>query len=271
MRNCFIQHYLKTPFLIFILALFFNSCQAPKLGYFQDVQSGQIQQLQTPKLLTVQPGDRLSILVGSKDPGLAYLFNLQIVGRYTTSRSEANLTTSQVASYTVDENGEIDFPVLGKINISGKTRREVADYVKHELISRSLLKDPVVTVDFLDMCFSVLGEVNSPGRFVMDHDKTTLIDAISRAGDLTIYGKRENVLVMREEDGKEMAYRIDLTNLRSLYASPVYYLKQGDVIFIEPNVKKARESTAMGNTFLQPSLWISLASLLTTVSVLIFK
>ena len=248
-----------------------SSCDAPKLGYFQDVQSGQVQQLSAPKLVTVEPGDKLSILVGSKDPGLAYLFNLQIVGRYKTSQSDANLSTTQVASYTVDETGCIDFPVLGKLNISGKTRSEVASYIKHELISRQMLKDPIVTVDFLDLFFSVMGEVNAPGRFLMDHDKTTLIDALSRAGDLTINGKRDNVLIMREEDGKQMAYRVDLTNIQSLYSSPVYYLKQGDMIYVEPNEKKAREATAAGNAFLQPTLWISLASLLTSVSVLIFK
>ena len=213
---------LKQFYFISLLALLMASCQAPRLGYFQDVQSGQVQQLQPPKLVTVQPGDKLSILVGSKDPGLAYLFNLNIVGRYRTSQSEANLTTNQVASYTVDEMGEIDFPVMGKLMIKGMTRREVSDYIKNQLISRSLLKDPVVTVDFLDMTYSVLGEVNSPGRFLMDHDKTTLIDALSRAGDLSIMGRRDNVLVMREENGQEKAYRIDLTNLESLYASPVY-------------------------------------------------
>lgn len=257
--------------ILVCLTIIVSSCEAPKLGYFQDVQSGQVQQLSAPKLVTVEPGDKLSILVGSKDPGLAYLFNLQIVGRYKTSQSDANLSTTQVASYTVDETGCIDFPVLGKLNISGKTRSEVASYIKHELISRQMLKDPIVTVDFLDLFFSVMGEVNAPGRFLMDHDKTTLIDALSRAGDLTINGKRDNVLVMREEDGKQMAYRVDLTNIQSLYNSPVYYLKQGDMIYVEPNEKKAREATAAGNAFLQPTLWISLASLLTSVSVLIFK
>ena len=253
------------------LILTVASCNAPKLGYFQDVQSGQVQDLQVPKHVTVQPGDKLSILVGSKDPGLAYLFNLQIVGRYRTSQSDANLSTSQVASYTVDENGDIDFPVLGKLMIKGMTRSQIAAYIKNQLITRELLKDPVVTVDFLDLYFSVMGEVNAPGRFLMDHDVTTIIDALSRAGDLTINGKRENVLVMREEGGKQMAYRVDLTNLQSLYSSPVYYLKQGDMIYVEPNEKKAREATAAGNAFLQPTLWISLASLLTSVSVLIFK
>ena len=257
--------------ILMFLVLVVASCTAPKLGYFQDVQSGQMHDLQHPKPVTAQPGDKLSILVGSKDPSLAYLFNLQIVGRYTTSKADASLTTSQVACYTVDENGDIDFPVMGKLSLKGKTRSEIASFIKNQLISRELLKDPVVTVDFLGLFFSVMGEVNDPGRFMMDHDVTTIIDALSCAGDLTINGKRDNVLVMREENGKQMAYRVDLTNVQSLYNSPVYYLKQGDMIYVEPNEKKAREATAAGNAFLQPSLWISLASLLTTVSVLIFK
>lgn len=257
--------------ILMFLVLVVASCTAPKLGYFQDVQSGQVQDLQQPKLVTVQPGDKLSILVGSKDPGLAYLFNLQIVGRYKASQSDASLNTNQVASYTVDENGEIDFPVLGKISLVGMTRSQIAAYIKNQLITRELLKDPIVTVDFLDLFFSVMGEVNDPGRFLMDHDVTTILDALSRASDLTINGRRDNVLVMREENGKQMAYRVDLTNLHSLYSSPVYYLKQGDMIYVEPNEKKAREATAAGNAFLQPTLWISIASLLTTISVLIFK
>lgn len=262
---------LKNLFLTFFLTVMLGSCEAPKLGYFQDIQSGQVAALQTPRLVTVEPGDRLSILVGSKDPALAYLFNLNIVGRYRASQNEGSLSTSQVASYTVDEQGNIDFPVLGKLQLKGKTRSEVAEFVKKELINRQMLKDPVVTVDFLNLYFSVIGEVNHPGRFFMDHDKTTLIDALSFAGDLTINGRRDNVLVMRQEDGKEKAYRVDLTNVQSIYESPVYYLKQGDMIYVEPNEKKARESTGTGNALSQPTLWISLASLLTTVSVLIFK
>ena len=116
-----------------------------------------------------------------------------------------------------------------------------------------------------------MGEVKSPGRFIIDHDKVTLLDALSQAGDLTINGLRNNVLVMRDEDGKETAYRVDLTNAESLYGSPAFYLKQNDIIYVEPNAKRARESTGTGNAFQNPSLWISLASLLTTITVLIVK
>lgn len=243
-----------------------TACQAPKLGYFQDVQEGQIQQLQSPANIRIMPGDKLSILVGSKNPELAYLFNLQIVGHYQSSTSGAGLTTSMVANYTVNQNGCIDFPVLGELHIAGKTREDISKHIKNMLIVRKLINDPIVTVDFMDMYFSVMGEVKKPGRFIIDHDHVTILDALSQAGDLTIYGVRNNVLVMREEEGKQIAYRINLTDANSLYNSPAFYLKQNDIIFVQPNSKVARESTGSGNAFQQPSLWISMASLLTTIT-----
>lgn len=251
--------------------LLLSACSTPKLGYFQNLESGEAQQIGEAKVLKVQPGDKLSILVSSKSPELAYMFNKPIVGRYSSSTSGANLSTTQVSSYTVDENGNIEFPVLGQLNIAGKTRSEVSRYIKDLLVSKNLLKDATVTVDFLDLYFSVLGEVKEPGRFIIDHDKVTLIDALSRAGDLTIYGKRDNVLVMREEGGKQVSYRVDLTNAKSLYESPVYYLQQNDLVYVTPNDVKVRQSTVNGNTFRSTSFWISLASLLTSVAVLIFK
>lgn len=253
------------------LTMLLWSCTTPKLGYFQGVESGTVQQLAQQQIIKLQPGDKLSILVGSKDPGLAYLFNLQIVGRYRTSRSDASLTTSQVACYTVDPNGDIDFPVLGTLHLAGMTRSEIAAYIKGQLIGRDMLKDPVVTVDFLDLTVSVLGEVHSPGRYSIDHDKISLIEALGKAGDLTIYGKRENVLVQRTQGDKLYNYRVDLTNPESLYNSPVYYLQQGDLVYVEPNDKKARESTVNGNTLRTPTFWMSVASLVASLSVIIFR
>ena len=134
-----------------------------------------------------------------------------------------------------------------------------------------MLKDPTVTVDFRDMYFSVTGEVKNPGRFVIDHDKVTILDALSQAGDLTIYGRRDNVLVMRQEGKTQNVYRIDLANADQLYTSPVFYLQQNDMIYVEPNTRRAKEATELGISFSNPSLWLSAASLLTTISVLIFK
>lgn len=235
------------------------------------MKNGDKKELTSENIIKLQPGDRLSILVSSKDPNLAYLYNLQVVGHYRSTTSNNNLSTSSIASYTVDEDGFIDFPYLGKLHIQGMTRSQVAEFVKASLIKNDMLKDPTVTVDFRDMYFSVTGEVKNPGRFVIDHDKVTILDALSQAGDLTIYGRRDNVLVMRQEGKTQNVYRIDLANADQLYSSPVFYLQQNDVIYVEPNTRRAKEATELGISFSNPSLWLSAASLLTTISVLIFK
>lgn len=265
------MNYLKTIIWAVVLVLLSGSCSTPKLSYFQGVQSGQSFDVSKPTFVTLQPGDKLSVLVSSKDPNLAYLFNLPIVGRYRTSSSEQNLNSNQVASYTVDAEGNIDFPVLGNLHLVGMTRREIGSYIKQELIKRELLKDPIVTVDFLDLTYGVMGEVKNPGRFGFDHDKITLLDALSRAGDLTVYGVRDNVLVVRDEDGRQCYYRVNLTNADELYSSPVFFLKPNDIIYVEPNARRAKESTELGVALSQPSLWVSVASLITTITMFIVK
>lgn len=159
----------------------------------------------------------------------------------------------------------------GGLHVQGMTREEVAVYIKKELQSHDLIKDPVVTVEFMNLSVNVMGEVNRPGRYNIDKDHLTILDALSQAGDLTIYGKREKVLVLRNENGTQRVYGINLCSADHLYSSPVYYLQQNDVVYVEPNDTKARQSTVNGNNVRSTSFWISLASLLTTISVLIFK
>lgn len=260
----------KTLFLVAALAIACSSCETPKLGYFQDVKSGDSFEVSKPEFVKLQAGDRLSVLVSSRDPNLAYLFNLPIVAHYRPL-ADQSLNSNQVASYTVDQNGNIDFPVLGEIHVAGMTRKDLSTHIKKTLINRQMLKDPMVTVDFIDMTYGVLGEVKNPGRYGFDRDRITLLDAISRAGDLTINGVRENLLVCRDENGKQTYYRVDLTKADQIYSSPVFYLKPNDIIYVEPNLKKEKEATEFGNSFMQPSLWISAASLLTTILVLIIK
>lgn len=261
----------KVLFYSLLFALVVTSCTAPKLGYFQDLESGQSFDLRQSERIRIQPGDKLAILVSSKDPQLAYLFNLPVVGHYRSSSSEAPISMSQMTNYTVDVDGTIYFPILGKIYIQGLSRADVVEKIRGELISKDLLKDAVVTVNFLDLFYEVMGEVKSPGRYPIDHDQITLLDALGRAGDLTIFGKRDNVLVAREDNGVQKFYRIDLTKTENLYSSPAFYLKQNDIIYVEPNAKKGRESIDNGTTFIQPSFWISAISLLSTLCVLIFK
>lgn len=253
------------------------SCSAPsQVTYFQDLRPGESEQkVVAATEIKVRPGDKMSIIVNSRDPQLTQLFNLPYVGQQigqgiVTVNTVSNYSQG-VSGYTVDEEGMIDFPVLGKIEIAGKNREEIAAFIKGELLAKNLVKDPVVTVEYMNLCISVLGEVTNPGRYSIDRDKVTILDAISMAGDLTIYGKREKVLVLREENGVQHVYGINLCSAEHLYTSPVYYLRQNDVVYVEPNNVRARQATVNGNNVRSTSFWISLASLLTTVAVLVFK
>lgn len=253
------------------------SCSTPsQISYFQDLRPGESeQQVVAATEIKVRPADKLSIIVNSRDPQLTQLFNLPYVTKQLGQGSIVSSFTSNnsqgVSGYTVDEQGMIDFPVLGKIKVAGMNREEIAAFIKGELLAKNLIKDPVVTVEYMNLCISVLGEVANPGRYNIDRDKVTLLDAISMAGDLTIYGKREKVLVLREEEGVQRVYGVNLCSAEHLYTSPVYYLRQNDVVYVEPNNVRARQATVNGNNVRSTSFWISLASLLTTIAVLVFK
>jgi len=133
------------------------------------------------------------------------------------------------------------------------------------------VKDPVVIVEYANLGFNVMGEVNKPGRYSFDRDHLTILDAISMAGDLTIQGRRYNVFVMREEGDERVTYRLNLQNAQELLQSPAYYLQQNDVVYVEPNEFRSRQTTVNGNNVLSASFWISVASLLTSIAVLIVK
>lgn len=261
-----------TRILLLGMVLLLGGCAAShKIAYMQDVRSDVRREVVTIPV-TAQPGDKISIVINSKNPELADMFNLPITAhRVGQSMNSSHNYNQQVSSYTVDSNGNIDFPILGELHVEGLKREKIASYIKNELVRKNQVKDAVVIVEFLNMGVSVIGEVNRPGRFSIDRDHLTLLDALSMAGDLTIYGKRENVLVIRQENGGETFYRVNLCDARSLHTSPVYYLKQNDMVYVEPNEVRARHSTVNGNNVRSTSFWMSLASLLTTLGVLIFK
>lgn len=265
------MNFCKNLFLAAFL-LILGACSTSKeITYFQDLRPGESElTLTTPVEIKIQPKDKLSILVNSQDPRLTNLFNLPIFAQQIGQ--EGNTGSSRgVSGYTVDTKGCIDFPVLGQLHIAGMTREEVAAHIKSELQTHDLIKDPVVIVEYMNLSIAVMGEVANPGRYNIDKDNPTILDALSQAGDLTIFGKREKVLVLRNEDGKQRVYGINLCSAEHLYTSPVYYLQQNDVVYVEPNETKARQSTVNGNNVRSTSFWISLASLLTSIAVLIAK
>jgi len=256
-----------------LILVFLGSCTSSrKVAYLQDVTSDVRKDGITRIPVTARPGDKVSIVINSKNPELAEMFNLPVMThRIGLPMSSSYNYNQQMSSYTVDSNGNIDFPILGEIHVEELSREEISSYIKNELVRKNLVKDAVVIVEFMNMGISVMGEVNKPGRFSIDRDYLTLLDALSMAGDLTIYGKRENVLVIRRENGGETYYRVNLCNSKSLLSSPVYYLRQNDMVYVEPNEVRARQSTLNGNNVRTASFWMSLASLLTTLGVLIFK
>lgn len=263
----------------FLAAALFTSCSTPQdITYFQDVNTGTVIDPAKQLSIRVRPEDKLSIMVSAQDPALSSLFNLvssqtqlnRSVANAGSISTDASAGSSQTSYYTVSESGCISFPVLGKLHIEGMTRSEVAEFIEKRLRESDLIKDPIVTIEFLNTGISVLGEVASPGRYSFNKDRLTLVDALAMAGDLSVNGRRDNVIVFREaEGGTQQTYRVDLTDMHSLAASPVYYLQQNDVIYVEPNDKKKRETTPNGNTPYTPAFWVSMGSFAVTIATMI--
>lgn len=267
----------KLPALIAFLIIF-ASCSTPKrITYFQDADQIDGQMIAKAQDLTVQPNDEISIIVHCKTPELTALFNLPIIsqsvglGSAVSSSGIGTVYSRGISGYTIDRNGEIDFPVLGRLKIGGMTRSQISRLIKDELASQGQASDAVVTVEFLNQNIQVLGEVAKPGRYAIDKDAYTLADALSAAGDLTIFGQREDVRVIRNNNGKEETYKVDLTSARNFLDSPAYYLKQNDIIYVTPNDMRKRQSTVNGNNVRTPTFWMSLTSLASTVTLVILR
>lgn len=260
-------------------ALLLSSCSTPKnITYFPELNTGSIVQAERMLEIRVKPEDKLSIVVSTQDPSLSSLFNLLTVqnragGTTSSTKTVGNASNSsngQVSFYTVDSYGDINFPVLGKIHIAGLTREQIAEKIADELMKADLVKDPIVTVEFANTGISIIGEVKSPGRYEFNKDRLTIVDAIAMAGDLTMNGLRENILVMRNlGNGRQEAYRVNMLNAQELASSPAFYLQQDDLIYVEPNDKAKRETTPNGNTPYTPSFWVSMGSFGVTIATLI--
>lgn len=254
------------------VSLVLFGCSTPKnIAYMQDSYNDAIVETIKANPIRLKPMDKISIVVNSRDAQIASMFNLIYASVHLGAGSSFNggfgNAGQMILPYTVDKDGEIDFPVLGKVKVAGLTRAETAEQIKNLLIASNQIKDPVVTVDFMNLGFSVLGEVSRPGRYRIDRDAFTILDAISLAGDLTINGQRENVTLIRNYGtAQEIFYKMDLTDTEDIFSSPAYYLEQGDIVYVTPNPKRRRESTVSANSAFTPSFWISLASTATSIT-----
>ena len=264
----------KIIFLFLLSVVLMTSCKAPQISYFQDSADGVEFLLKEDGVVKMRPGDKVTVIVNTKDQEYNNLYNLPYTpARIGQSVAYQSVQPQGIACYTVNSNGDIDFPILGKMKAEGMAREELAASIKKALLDKKLLEDDplVVTVEFANLNISVLGEVAKPGRYAIDKDKITLLDALGMAGDLTIYGERDNVVVMRQVGGKQKVFEVDLTSVEKLVDSPVYFMQQNDVVYVKPNEMRQRQATVSGNTVYTPTFWISVASLLTTITALIIK
>lgn len=252
-------------FLFFLI--FLSSCRtAHDVAYMQDLKEQTSITAVPTAAIRLRPEDKVQILVCGSDPELAASFNLQVSGNQHLGGSN-----NRTMGYTVDSEGNIRIPVLGSVHVAGLNREEIARLIENTLTERNLLKDPVVTVEFLNLAVYVWGDISHPSEIPITRNTLTLPEALSMAGDLAITGKRHNVLVVRQEGDHLVPYRVDLRSSQNLFWSPVYYLQQNDQIYIEPNATRTSQSTVNGRSIMTPAFWISMFTFAVSVITLIKK
>jgi polysaccharide biosynthesis/export protein len=233
----------------FLATIFsFSSCIHQKdFVYFQNVKKDSNYVLvDTIKnyVPTLRTDDLVSIIVSTVDPELARPFNLfasssSNTGSNNNSGNNNNSGSTNTQGYLIDVNGNIDFPVLGSLKLAGLNRMEATSLIKQRL--KAYIKDPIVNLRVMNYKVTVLGEVAHPGVFTIQNERITLPEAIGLAGDITLGGKRNNVMVIRDIDGKKIETRVNLTS-RELFQSPVYYLTQNDMVYVEPTLNRMKTS-----------------------------
>jgi polysaccharide biosynthesis/export protein len=231
-----------TPLIFLIFILLLSSCASKKnILYLQDAISLNNNNTEKTHETKFNIDDLLLIHVSSKDSEAAFPFNLEVL--MTPQASGAGQGQRQQQLYLIDNNGFIEFPVLGRLKLLGLTRSEVISLFKERL--SEYIVDPIIVIRIMNFKVSVLGEVRNPGVVSTGSERMTILDAISLAGDLSIFGKRKNVLIIRENNGKKISKRLDLTKSDIVY-SDFFYLKQNDVVYVEPNRTKVN-SSAVGS------------------------
>lgn len=246
--------------IISLLALTIFSCvPRERLVYFQgDLET--IQQLSDEYAAKIQADDLLEITVYARNMEATRIFNQE-----SNTGTMNNSPQTYPHTYLVDSEGFIEYPVLGRIKLAGLTRNEAIQKMK-ELLSKDII-DPGVSIGITNFRITVLGEVSKPGSYQINEEKVTLLEALGMAGDLTINGVRNNVTVIREIDGQRNFYKVDLTS-SEVFTSPVYYLAQNDVVYVEPNKNKINTSSS---TVRDVSFAISISSFIITIIALITR
>ena len=261
---------LKHFILIATTGIFLSGCSSyKKVPYMQDPETVNAYGKKIPLYdAKIMPKDLLNITVNTTDPQAAAPFNLTVQSPLNAGATSMYTTTQPtLQQYLVNNQGEIDFPVLGKLKVGGMTKNEAESMIREKL-QPYLKETPIVTVRMANYKISVLGEVNKPGTFTVSNEKVNVLEALAMAGDMTVYGVRDNVKLIREDaQGKREIVMLDLTK-SDLVLSPYFYLQQNDILYVTPNKTKARNSD-IGNTttiaISATSILVSIASLIATL------
>ena len=249
---------------LLLLPFLLAACQSYKeVPYFQNVEVvNEVEQQEKLYDAKIMPKDLLTIVVSCTNPELAIPFNLTVASNAGIAVSTSSYVTTQpvLQPYLVDNEGNINFPVLGELKLGGLTKREAEQLIIDKL--KPYMKEtPIVTVRMVNYKISVIGEVTRPGTFTISNEKVNLLEALAMAGDMTVYGLRDNVKLIREDaNGKQQIVALDLNKAETIL-SPYYWLQQNDIVYVTPNKAKARNSDVGNST----SLWFSATSILVSV------
>lgn len=270
--------------LILTLLLFVVSCHTKEMAYISDAQRDSAQEILSVYSATILPGDVLYIYVESKTPESVILFNqethnLQLEGnsleyldtthRAITDQAKSNISqemqdlVTEVSGYLVSDKGTINFPILGNISVAGITLDSLQHYLERRLIDDGYVLDPTVITKLMNFRVTVVGEVRNPKQIHIDGTRLTLLEAIAICGDLTDYGQRDNIAIMRYENGQRVLGEVDLTK-KEMLDSPYYYLHNNDIVYVEPNKKKKRMSDRNDEIPRYIAIGVSVASIITT-------
>lgn len=248
----------KILLLLSAILVLASSCASKKnILLFQDLEEYKASEDSTYSSIRIKKNDLLTIIVSTEDKKSAVPFNLTAV---TSANSDLTSISGQqrLQTYLVNNDGQIQFPVLGDVELIGKTTIEATNFIKSKLLK--YIKNPIVNLRITNFKVSVLGEVTRPGTFIITDERITILEALSRAGDMTIFGKRTDVLVIREQNGVKSHHRLDLTS-KNLLSSPCYFLQQNDVVIVSPNGAQVQSSASNRNS----GLFVSIAGVIITV------
>lgn len=249
--------------LLIIIIIAMSSCtSSKKIIYFQDEPVSDMSSIEFSSDIIYKPNDLITINVSALDPETVKPFNLPVITNSISSlRYQGDI---KMQTYIVDLDGNIEFPVLGTIKIGGLTRVQASQMLKERI--SEYVTDPIINIRLTNFTVTIIGEVNKPGTYTIEDEKISLLEAIGLAGDLTIHGKRENVFLIREENGVKRFSKFDLTSI-NVINSPSFYLEQNDVIYIEPNPAKIRSASYNQNYI----VIISAVGTLATIAAILVK